>query len=273
MSQRTHHGEWVSLWNGLDLKGWSTYLGTPYNVSADSLGNPLSPFGVDHDPLKVITVVDTEEGPAIRISGVAWGMIFTDRMYRNYRLKLLVKWGEGMHPPRADGPRDSGLLYHGFGAPGSAYNWMGSQELQIQEGDMGDYWPVGDVAIDVPVVQKDSLYYQYQRDGDLRSFHFADILSTAVQDSLARRRVYKAMDAEKPHGEWNEIELITWGDSSIHIVNGKVVMRLYNSRKMTSGEPLRSGRIILQSEGAEVYYKDIFLMQLKSDPELFTLKS
>ncbi len=258
--------EWMSLWNGNDLNGWHSYLGTPYVQETDSLGNTIEPFGVDNDPLEVVKIVSFDDGNAIRISGVAWGMIYTEESYRNYHLKLKVKWGNDMHPPREKGPRDSGLLYHGFGEPGSVYAWSDSQELQIQQGDMGDYWPVGDVAIDIPSIPLDDKFYIYSKNGPLRSYHFAEIPDTNPQDSLAKRRVFKAFDAENPHGQWNEVELIAIGDSSIHIVNKKVVMRLYNSRKMSNGEPLTSGKIMLQSEGAQVYYKDIFLKPISAIP-------
>ena len=257
---------WVSLWNGNDLSGWHTYLGTPYLIDKDSLDNTIAPFGIDNDPLGVIKVVETNQGNAIRISGVAWGMIYTDKDYKNYHLKLKVKWGEEMHPPREKGPRDSGLLYHGFGAPGSADNWMSSQELQIQQGDMGDYWPVGDVEIDIPSIPKDDKFYIYKENAPLRTYYLAQILQTARDDSLAKRRVFKAFDAERPHGKWNDVELITYGDTSIHMVNGKEVMRLYNSRIMTDKTPLTSGRIMLQSEGAEVFYKDLYLKEIKELP-------
>jgi len=88
-------------------------------------------------------------------------------------------------------------------------------------------------------------------------------LDSATRDSLAKRRVLKSFDAEKPHGQWNDVELITFGDSSIHIVNEKVVMRLYNSRLMNTKEPLNSGKIIPQSEGAEVYFKDIYIKKYR----------
>ena len=253
---------WTSIWNGQDLTGWHTYLGTPYQIKTDSLGNTIAPFGVDNDPLGVITVVATEQGNAIRISGVAWGMIYTEEEFKNYHLKLKIKWGEDKHPPRENRRRDSGLLYHGFGAPGSAENWMGSQELQIQEGDMGDYWPVGNVEIDIPSVLDDK-YYIYKEDAALRTYYLAEILH---DDSLVKRRVLKAFDTERPHGEWNDVELITFGDSSIHIVNGKVVMRLFNSRNMISKLPVDFGKIILQSEGAEVFYKDLYLKPINKIP-------
>lgn len=260
-------GVWTELWNGQDFSGWHTYLGTPYQMTEDSLGNEIQPFGVDSDPLGVITVVPTDQRNAIRISGVAWGMLYSEATFRNYHLKLMAKWGNDKHPPRKDQPRDSGLLYHGFGPPGSANNWMSSQELQIQQGDLGDYWPVGDVEIDIPSVLHDSLYYIYEKDADLRTYYLAEILNTAAHDSMAKRRVLKAIDAEKPHGEWNQVELITYGDSSIHIVNGQVVMRLYNSRTMSSKHPLIKGKIILQSEGAEVFYKDLFLKEIEAIPD------
>ena len=107
--------QWSPLWNGQDLSGWNSYLGTPYNLEMDSVGNKIKPFGIDNDPLEVVKIVKTDEGNAIRISGVVWGMIYTEQAFKNYHLKLKVKWGEDMHSPREHGPRDSGLLYHGFG--------------------------------------------------------------------------------------------------------------------------------------------------------------
>ena len=139
----------------------------------------------------------------------------------------------------------------------------------MQQGDMGDYWPVGDVEIEVPASLNDSLYYRYNPKGELKTFYFADILETNRDDSLARRRVLKSPDAEKPHGEWNDIELITFGDSSIYVVNGEVVMRLYDSRTMKDKTPLREGKIILQSEGAEVFYRDVYLRPIDEIPEAY----
>jgi len=125
------------------------------------------------------------------------------------------------------------------------------------------------VAIDVPSVPSDSLFYKYQEDANLRKYYFAEFSDTSWQDTLAKRYVYKAFDAEKPHGEWNDIELITLGDSCIYVVNGKVVMRLYNSRTMNEGVSVKSGKIMLQSESAEVYYKDIYIKSIKEIPEGF----
>jgi hypothetical protein len=57
-------------------------------------------------------------------------------------------------------------------------------------------------------------------------------------------------EVEKPHGEWNQLELITDGDSIKYLVNGKVV------NEGTRAVPSK-GRIVFQSEGAEVFYRNI----------------
>jgi hypothetical protein len=89
---------------------------------------------------------------------------------------------------------------------------------------------------------------------------------------MSERRIITNLEKEKPHGEWNTVEVICWGDSSIHIVNGKVVMRLYNSRKVENGQkiPLKKGTIALQSEGAELYYRNVKIRPIKEIPKSFT---
>ena len=78
---------------------------------------------------------------------------------------------------------------------------------------------------------------------------------------------HAGVDAENKDG-WNELELITYGDKAIRIVNGKVVMALSNSRYTVNGEakPLVNGKIQLQCEAAEVFYKDIKIKQIDGIP-------
>ena len=53
------------------------------------------------------------------------------------------------------------------------------------------------------------------------------------------------------------IELFAVGQTCVHVVNGKVVMILTGSRHKVDGKevPLTRGRIQLQSEWAEVFYR------------------
>ncbi len=229
----------------------------------------------------VINVVQFEDGNVIRISGIAFGMMSTEQDYGNYHLKLKVKWGKDKHVPKENSPMDSGLLYHGFGEPGSSYAWMNSQEMQIMEGYMGDYIAIGDIEIDVPSKPLDGIFYQYDENSALRTYYSAKLLKDdelkeyikeGLMDSLAKMNVMKHPDKENKHEEWNDIDLICFGDSSIHMVNGNVVMRLFNSKKTSDKSPVRSGKIGLQSEGAEVFYKDIRLKKINKMPAKLVTK-
>src|SRR5262245_47970460 len=79
-------GGWVSLFNGRDLTGWETSLGTPAGGEG--------PLGVDRDPRHVFQVVAEDGEPAIRISGEVLGGLTTKEGFGNYRLQLEFKWGE-----------------------------------------------------------------------------------------------------------------------------------------------------------------------------------
>ncbi|MEO6674094.1 MAG: family 16 glycoside hydrolase [Ginsengibacter sp.] len=90
-------------------------------------------------------------GPVLRISGEIYGCIFTKEEYENYHLRLKVKWGEKKWTPRKAKLKDSGICYFSQGECGKDYwrAWMLSQEFQIMQGHMGDYWNIANSAIDV----------------------------------------------------------------------------------------------------------------------------
>src|SRR5262249_25098293 len=75
-------------------------------------------------------------------------------------------------------------------------------------------------------------------------------------------------DNEKPRGQWNKLELYCLGQTSVHVVNGTVNLVLVNARRAIDGreEPLTRGRIQLQSEGAEVYFRRIRLRPIRAFP-------
>lgn len=243
--------QWEELFNEKDLTGWDTYLGPAWVVTTDStVERSSSPIGLNTDPQSVFSVVEIDGRPAIRISGEQWGGLSTTQDYSNYHLSLQFKWGEAKHKPRDKNKRDSGILYHAGGAHGADYGfWMRSQEFQVQEGDCGDYWGVAGGIMDIPAKKIDDLYVY---DPKAEKLTFSDL-------SQAGRQCVKYPDTENPTGEWNTLELFCFGDTAVHLVNSKVVMVLYNSRYMTeTGElPLKSGKIQIQSEGAEIFYRDI----------------
>ena len=156
--------------------------------------------------------------------------------------------------------KDSGLLYFAVGKHGADGGaWMRSQEFQIQEGDCGEYWGVAGGMEDVKAIKKSDSEYVYNPAGQLYTFSAT---------SKVGRRCMIGFDAEKPSGEWNTVDLYCHGDTSIHMINGKVMMVLYNSRQMDNGHesPLAKGKLQIQSEGAEIYYKNLMIRSIDAIP-------
>ncbi|SFZ94368.1 protein of unknown function [Flaviramulus basaltis] len=257
--------KWISLFNGKDLTGWDTNLGMHYEEGQDiwnqkALTN-YKPFGINNDSLKVFSVVEVDGEAALRLSGEVYGGISTVDEFENYHLQVEFKWGTLKFAPRLDVVRDSGILYHGNGEQGTeAGFWLRSQEMQVQEGDCGDYWGIAGAQVNVRTEMRADSLYQYNPKGELR--HFGD-------GSELGRNVKKFPDAEKPTGEWNTLDLYTFGDKSAHVVNGAVTMILENSRITIDSitKPLTKGKIQLQVEGAEIYYRHIKIKTLDEFPE------
>jgi len=268
---------WTSLWNGKDLDGWTTWMQRPSPTSEvpglqrDADGKYTQPIGSGRDPLKVFTVDGDVDGrPAIRISGEVFGELRTKRSFKDYHLKLQFKWGDKKWPPRdrAETRRDSGLLYHVHAEPGAeGRTWARSIELQIQEHDVGDLYAVGSAIAVRAKARPDTkpTVYDYDPAGEWTFFS---------QSQGASGRCVKQPDNEKPTGEWNTVELIAFRDDAIHIVNGKVVMRLHGPVRIDAAlpTPVTSGPIILQSEGAEVFYRDIQIRPITAVPAEFAAK-
>ncbi len=245
------------LFNGKDLSGWDTWLGRPFKEK--------EVVGLNKDPKQVYTVVSVDGQPAIRISGEIFGALTSKEEYENYHLKLEFKWGKKKWPPRAKMVRDSGLLYHCVGPHGAAGSfWMRSQECQIQEGDCGDYWSVAGAIVNVSGERKGGT-------GPVVFNKAGPNLFTVPGKNSGGPRIVKHPDNEKPTGQWNIIELLTVGQTSYHVVNGKVVMVLTKSRQIVDKKemPLTKGKIQLQSEGAEIFYRNIVLRKITRFPDDF----
>lgn len=242
--------QWQPLFNGKNLSGWDKYISMQPPTN-DSKFKPTQIRGLNNDPKKVFSVVDG----SIRISGEEWGALTTRADFDNFDLVFEMKWGDKRWPPRQDALRDSGLLYFAVGPHGAqSGHWMRSHEFQIQEGDCGDYHSLDGALVDAPVGdanQGDWKFYRYDP-------------SAPVRQDL-HERILKLGNYEKPRGEWNTMEIIADGKTLIHKVNGHEVLRLTNSRQLVNGQqlPLARGKIQLQSEGAEVFYRNIKIRQLQ----------
>ena len=219
------HGSAVVLFNGTDLSSFDAFLKST---------------GLNSDPNGVFRV----ENGVIHVSGQEFGYIITKQEFSNYYLRVEFKWGEGTYAPREGQARDSGILYN---IQGEQKVWPRSIEFQINEGATGDFWMTDGAAL----TGKDGTRVT----GPAGSALKIDRFGKGPWKNVAGYRD-PAGEIEKPHGEWNLLELVNRDGHLQQYVNGKLVNEGSDAFPAT-------GRILFQSEGAEVYFRDIKLYPLK----------
>jgi len=244
-------GGTLRLFNGKDLANFYTFLEKHRY----------------EDPLRVFTVVKEDGAPAIRVSGEEFGGLTTRAEFENYHLVVEFKWGTRTWGRRFNKAMDSGILLHCTGPDGNyAGFWMASVECQIIEGGCGDFLMLEAKDADGQPI-KSSLTVECEQSGNEYwyrpgappltrgegrfNWYGRDPLWQDVKGFRGRR------DVESPAGQWTRIEAICDGDKITNLVNGQVV-------NIATGSRLRKGKILFQSEGAEIFYRRIELAPLKS---------
>lgn len=260
---------WTNLLDK-NLSQWDTYLSyrhkNGYNgkIPVDEEGKELTPIGYNKDTFGVFSVIEENGEPVLRASGEIYGCVFTREEFENYHLRLKVKWGDKKYEPRLNKLKDSGILYHSIGEAGVDYwrSWMLSQEFQIMEGHMGDYWPQATSGVDIRA---------YLPEGIMNSVASQSQPFLPFGAGSPNNFCLRSENFESPAGEWTTLELICFGGNSLHIVNGNVVMVLKNSRYLLDGKsvPLTKGKIQLQSEAAETFFKDIRIRKISAMPDRY----
>ncbi len=255
-------GPSTRLFNGRDLAGWEPWLGyrDPGKTYASPSEAPLGPGGAGD----VFKVVEEDGRPALYVSGKTWGSLVHTGDHANYHLRLQYKWGPGRWPPREKQPPNNGLLYHTHGPRGSVFGtWSPSVEFEIMEGSTGMAVRVGENVRPRTFAARDTtLSYPMRR--FMLGGREVEIVSPAWNVEAAR-------DAERPAGEWNTLDLYVLGARAVHVVNGVPVMALHDIATVDGDgrrTPLTHGRIQLQSEGAETYFRDIVLTPIDRLPEV-----
>ncbi|MHC4140961.1 MAG: 3-keto-disaccharide hydrolase, partial [Planctomycetota bacterium] len=104
--------------------------------------------------------------------------------------------------------------------------WPRSVEAQLHSGNAGDFWNIGEVPM------------------------------KSDPDRTRGRNTKKTHFAERPVGEWNEYEIIVDGSSVVLKVNGQTVNEAWDVQEIP-------GKICLQSEGAEIHFRNIRLSPIK----------
>jgi hypothetical protein len=230
----------IKLFNDKDLANFYTYL---------------RGHGKNKDPENVFTVKDG----AIRVSGEIFGCFTTEKEYENYRLVVEFKWGTQTWKPRERRAMDSGILLHCVGEDGAAGGvWMESIECQMIEGGTGDFIMVagkGKPKLTAKIEKRGNQWY-YNPKGEPREFSSGRINWFARDPDWKDEQGFRGKrDVEKKAGEWNTLECICDGAKITNILNGVVVNAGTNSSHT-------KGKILFQSEGAEVFFRRIELLPL-----------
>jgi hypothetical protein len=191
--------------------------------------------GVGVDPDQVFTWHDG----MLHISGQHYGYLATKQTnFSNYKLVAEFKWGNETWAPRKNNARDGGVLVHGGGKD---MVWPRSIEAQLIEGGTGDVLVVNGAYLTVGGKTLGPKTARFDRPG-----------RNPWKDELGFRG---PNEIEKPHGRWNRLEILCDGDRVKVSVNGHTTI------DGTNASPT-SGKIVLQSEGAEIFFRRVDLYPL-----------
>jgi hypothetical protein len=184
----------------------------------------LDPRVADADPDKTWTIKDG----VIVCTGKPAGYLLTEKEYDNYVLTLEWRWGPNVKEPK--GP-NSGVFVH---VVGEDKIWPKGVEAQLASTRAGDFWLVGDFKLKVDPSRQDSKTPRH----------------------YFRVKVNEKDEIEKSLGEWNKYEITCKGDTVKLVVNGHEV-------NVGTEAEVSKGRILLQSEGTEVHFRNVEVRPIK----------
>lgn len=256
--------EWKPLFNGRDLTNWDKFLATP---SGDA------PLVANVDPKGVFTVTNVGGENIVHVSGENYGAITTQEEFTNFHFRVQFKWGLNRWGGRAHVGRDSGILYCGVGRPNPRTGWLTSVENNVMEKGTGQWWSVNGAIIDTEgewITPANELYVPYKKEG-------AGEKNIVWRKGAARitpdggNGITPPFDVEQVFGNWNTVEVVFWGGNCIHILNGHVNLVAVNPRHLDGNRwrPLDHGKIQLQSEDAELFYRKAEIRPLYELPTAF----
>lgn len=235
----------IRLFNGKDLDGLYTWL---------------KESGRD-DPKRVFSV---EDG-TIHVSGRGMGYIATEKSYKDYHLVVEYKWGK-----RADGSgyvRNAGVLLHGTGADGGHPGgvWMPSIECQLAQGCEGDLIvirgndPRGKlipVTITCETVLASDGKTRWKKGGKRVAYSGRQFWWSKHEPGFKEKLDTRGKhDVASPLGRWTRVECICNEDRITIKINGVTVNECFDARPA-------AGKILLQNEANEIYYRKFELQPL-----------
>lgn len=210
---------------------WNAGCRTPQPAdTALELFNGQNLAGWTHvleDPTVPMEAVWSVRDGILICQGKPTGFLQTTQRFTNFRLFVEYRWAPGKEPS------NSGILTRIQPPPRPLPRCV---EVQLRHGNAGDVIGLQGMRIGA---------------GQLRHFEGR---SPAVGDISGVR---KLVDAEKPPGGWNQVEILAKDDEYTVWINGQLVNHV---RSVTRA----AGPIGLQSEGGEIHFRRVRLIPLPS---------
>jgi len=204
----------------------------------------------------VFSVVDGE----IRISGQGAGYLATERAYRDYHLTLEFRWGQ-----KTDGSgfvRNSGVLVHQVNPDRI---WPTSIEIQLAQGCEGDLIVIpgkddagkaGQATLTSNTRLASDKKTRWSAAGTPTKYSGKQFWWSNHQPGFEEKLDTRGRDdVASPLGKWTRVECLARGTRLTIRINGTTVNEAYDV------EPA-AGRILLQNEGSEVFFRDVRLEPL-----------
>jgi hypothetical protein len=231
---------WVPLFNGKDFEG----------IYGRLYGQPVTP--VPDSSWKIMPPEPGTTDPIIRGSSKSkQGNIGTKKVYSHYRMRVEYRHDEA----DAEGRNNAGITYHtDESKPRMSNNWPFSIECQMMQRESGSAYSIAGLAFSTRV-----------NGGSYAPTGGSDV--TACVGTGCNSRNYNANPIIRGGTHWQKMEIIVRGsDTAWHLVNDRVVFKLWNMRVKASGsgfgDKVTSGAIGLQAEGAYINYRRWEIMEL-----------
>lgn len=235
----------IRLFNGTNLSGLYTFLKDTKR----------------EDPRAVFSITNG----MIRVTGLELGYLATTQQFKDFELTVEFKWGKAAGNWREGKARDSGIFLHATGPDGNSHDgngaFMAAIECNLFQGATGDILLIRGSDRDAKLIAPRITAF-VSEDGDREGWPWCR--SSGRSQTIERwgrlnwinkSRDWRdeldfrgALDVEKPYGEWNEIRCVCERDTIRIFVNGQLV-------NMVRDVWPSSGRILLQCEGSEIFFR------------------
>ena len=167
----------------------------------------------------------------IYVAGMPFGYMRTAKAYKDYKLHL--EWRYVDAPPAPGKKRNSGVLLH---ITGEDKIWPNFTEAQLRANNAG--------------------FFVFSGDSTCTEIQQATQRRKARGNNKPVRVIKRQPEVEEnPIGQWNSYDIVCAGDTVTLTVNGKL------ANKATGCVPA-AGKIGLQSEGAQLEFRNIYLEPL-----------